>query len=285
MIKMTLREVMLGVLAAVALVSPALAKPLTPVQFRDQARAAVERLVPGSKVQVVDERTLRIKLPGAGSADELKMMLDSAYDRYLNDPDARDMIIEQMVRVLVSANTTPVVTQDNMVILLRPADYLQSSGLGAVEALRRPFGPGFIEIVALDLGETFRVVDLDALRAVEKDQDAIWRKAAQNTRARNAAYDVGRPTAGVWTISAESSLAPYFVMSPDLWEANGVVIKGDPVAVFLERNLLLLADGGDKDLLTGLTMFLNKVKAEPGTISTTMYIRRNGAWSVLEQSQ
>jgi len=285
MIKMTGREAMLGVMAALAIATPSLAKPLTPLQFRNQAGAAVERLLPGAKVRAVDERTLRIKLPGGGRDDELRMMLDGAYDRYLVDPDARDAIIEQMVRALVSANTAPVATQDNMVILLRPVDYLEVSGLGAVEALTRPFGAGFMEIVALDVGETFRVVGVDELLPVVKEKDAIWRKAAENTRARNSVYEVAHPAAGVWTISAPSSLAPYFVLSPDLWAANGVSIKGDPVAVFLERNLLLLADGGDKDLMKGLPIFLNKVKAEPGTISTTMYIRRNGAWSVLEQGQ
>lgn len=285
MIKMTWREAVLGVLSTFAIATPSLAKPLTPLQFRNEARAAVERLIPGVKVQVVDERTLRVRLPGAGRTDELQMMLDGAYDRYLNDPAAREAIIEQMVRVLVSANTAPVATQDNMVILLRPADYLQSSGLGAVKALSRPFGAGFIEIVALDVGETFRVVGVEDLLPAGKDPDTIWRKAAENTRAKNAAYDVGHPTVGVWTISSDSSLAPYFVMTPDLWAANGVVMTGDPVAVFLERNLLLLADGGDKDLIKGLPIFLNKVKEEPGTISTTMYIRRNGVWSVLEQGQ
>lgn len=285
MIKMTWREAVLGVLAALAVATPSLAKPLTPLQFRNQARAAVERLLPGAKVKIVDERTLRIKLPGGGRDDELQMMLDGAYDRYLLDPSARDAIIEQMVRVLVSANTAPVATQENMVILLRPADYLEVSGLGAVKALTRPFGVGFMEIVALDIGETFRVVGVEDLTPVVKEEDAIWRKAAENTRARNAVYDVGRPAKGVWTISSASSLAPYFVLSPDLWAANGVAIKGDPIAVFLERNLLLLADGGDKDLMKGLPIFLNRVKAEPGTISTTMYIRRDGAWSVLEQGQ
>jgi hypothetical protein len=285
MIKMTWREAMLGVLAALMLATPALAKPLTPVQFRNQARAAVERLVPGVKVRVVDERTLRVRLPGAAPADELQMMLDGAYDRYLNDPEAREAIIEQMVRLLVSANTPQAATQDNMVILLRPADYLESSGLGAVEALNRPFGEGFIEIVALDVGETFRVVGLEDLLPVGRDKDTIWRKAAENTRAKNAVYNVSRPEPGAWMISSDSSLAPYFVMTPDVWAANGVVMKGDPIAVFLERNLLLLADGGDKDLMKGLPIFLSKVKDEPGTISTTMYIRRNGVWSVLEQGQ
>lgn len=285
MIKMTWREAVIGVLVALAITTPSMANPLTPLQFRNQARAAVERLLPGAKVRAVDERTLRIKLPGGGRDDEVQMMLDGAYDRYLLDPGARDAILEQMVRVLVSANTAPLATQDNMVILLRPADYLQASDLGAVKALTRSFGEGFMEIVALDIGETFRVVGVEDLLPVVKGEDAIWRKAAENTRARNAVYDVAQPTSGVWTISSASSLAPYFVMSPDLWAANGVMIKGDPVAVFLERNLLLLADGGDKDLMKGLPIFLNKVKAEPGTISTTMYIRRNGAWSVLEQSQ
>lgn len=283
MIKVTWREAVLGILAVLTFVTPAVAEPLTPVQFRNQTRAAVERLAPGAKVRVVDERTLRVKLPGDGPNDELQMMLDGAYDRYLDNPDARDAIIEQMVRVLVSTNAPPVVTQDNVVILLRPSDYLLSSDLGAIKALTRPFGEGFMEIVALDIGETFRVVGVEDLRPLGKDLDTIWRRAAANTRAKNAVYDVGPLTAGAWTISSESSLAPYFVMTPDLWPANGVFIKGDPVAVFLERNLLLLADGGDKDLIKGLPLFLNKLKGEPGTISTTMYVRRNGAWSVLKQ--
>jgi hypothetical protein len=48
---------------------------------------------------------------------------------------------------------------------------------------------------------------------------------------------------------------------------------------------LLLADGGDKDLRAGLAMFLDNAKEDPETISTTMYIRRSGVWSILKQGQ
>ena len=253
------------------------------LEFRAQVRAAIEARTPAAIVTEVDERTLMVKLPEGGPSDDFKVMVESAYGRYLNNIDARETVIDQLVRALDTVTTEPNVTQGNVVILLRPADYLENAGLAEAKAMFRPFGAGFIEIVAIDTGEVFRVTGAEDLLKVFKDQEAVWSRAAANTQARNLRYEIATPAPGLWMVSAESSLAPYFVQTPHLWAAHGVAMKGEPIAVFLERNLLLLADGGDKDLRAGLAMFLEKVKDDPETISTTMYIRHEGVWSVLKQ--
>jgi hypothetical protein len=284
MIKIHRLWTVLSVLACfVAL--PVNAAPLTMLEFRAQVRGAIEARAPRARIDAIDERTLAVKLPGGGPNDEFKVMLESAYGRYLNNPAGREAVIDQLVRVLDNATTEPKPTPDNVVILVRPADYFETAGLSEIKTMFRPFGDGFIELIAMDLGETFRVGGAEDLLTMFKDPDTAWRQAAANTRSRNVKYDIEAPARGLWMISSASSLAPYFVETPDLWAANGVTIKGDPIAVFLQRNLLLLADGGDKDLRAGLAMFLDNAKEDPETISTTMYIRRSGVWSILKQGQ
>jgi hypothetical protein len=284
MIKMKWFAVVLSVVSSIVIAWPASADPLSLLEFRALVRGAVEKRLPGARIQEIDDRTLRVTPPGGGPGDEIKMMVEGAYGRYLNDPASRDAVIDQLVRVTSTLDTTPAAKSDNVVILIRPSDYLANAGLGEMKALTRPFGSGFIEVIALDIGETFRVGEADEVLKIFKDRDAVWRRAAENTRARNLRFDV-EPlgNGGAWAISSDSSLAPFFVETPDLWAANGVTIKGDPIAVFLRRNLLLLADGGDMDLRLKLAIFLDNIRDDPETISTTMYIRRNGVWSVLKQ--
>ncbi|WP_168075553.1 hypothetical protein [Caulobacter sp. SSI4214] len=284
MIKMKRLAVMLSLVSSVVIASPVSANPLSLLEFRALVRSAVEKRLPGAQIQEIDDRTLGVTPPGGGQGDEIKMMVEGAYGRYLNDPMSRDAVIDQLVRVTSTLNTIPAAKPDNVVILLRPSDYLANSGLGEIKALTRPFSEGFIEVIAVDVGETFRVGEADEVTKIFKNRDAIWARASENTRARNTRFDV-EPlgNGGVWAISSDSSLAPFFVETPDVWAANGVTIKGDPIAVFLRRNLLLLADGGDMDLRLKLSIFLDNVRDDPETISTTMYIRHNGVWSALKQ--
>ena len=263
--------------------APALAGVMPLSEFRLEVRDAIARLSPKTKVTLEGEDTLHVVLPGAKAAEALSLYVGNAYERYVNDPEALDAIVSQMARTTLTVDTSMSATQESLVVLIRPASYVSQPGFDKLEFLTRPFAGDLIEIVAVDGEETFQMTPADRITSLFPNVAAAWARAEANTRAKMGQMDIEAMEPGVWTVTNESSLALNLVDQPDTWAVHGLKITGDPVAVFMQRNLLLLADGGDKERLERLAMFVKQVAGDPEIMSTTIFTRHNGVWSVLEQ--
>ncbi len=266
-----------------ALASPAWAGAMSKVEFRMEVRDAIHKLSPKATIQMVGDDSLRVQPPGAKPDDGMSVFLGNAYERYLNDPEALETIVGQITRTALAADLSAPVDKDRLVVLIRPVDYVTQPGFDKIKFLIRPFAGDFIKIVAIDDPETFRMGSADDVRPLFADDDALWAQAEANTRARMGKLEIDELEPGVWTVTNDTSLALNFAEQPDLWRVHGVAVTGDPVVVFLQRNLLLLVDGGDKDRVQRAATFASQLAGEPEIISTTMFTRHNGVWSVLEQ--
>lgn len=262
---------------------PALAGVMSQAEFRLEIRDAIIRLDPKAKIKLVDDDTLTVRPRGAKAGSESSVFVGSAYERYQNSPDKLEEIVGQMARAALTATTVPDVTPESLVVLLRPIDYVERVRSEKVGPLIRPFAGDFIEVVAIDTGDTFRTEGADMLTPLFPDEAAAWDRARANTLAKMGRLKVDSLEPGVWTITNDTSLALEFVNQPQTWAAHGVVLEGDPVVVFSQRNLLLLADGGDKDRVERVAMFVDQLAGDPEIMSTTMFTRHNGVWSVLER--
>lgn len=266
-----------------ALASPAWAGVMSKAEFRLELRDAIVRLAPKAKVKMIDEDTLRVVPPKSKPKDGSSIFIGNAYDRYLNQPDTLETIVGQMARLALEDDKFDAVTQDNLIVLIRPIDYVTQPGFDKIKFLTRPFAGDFIQIVAIDGEETFQMAAADQITPLFPDEGAAWARAEANTRKKMGRINIETLEPGVWTITNDSSLALNFVNQPDTWKIHGVTMTGDPVAVFSQRNLLLLADGGDKDRLERVATFVDQIASDPEIISTTMFTRHNGVWSVLER--
>lgn len=270
-------------LIVMALASPAWAGVMSKAEFRLELRDAIVRLAPKAKVKMVDDDTLNVVPPGSKPKDGSSIFIGNAYDRYLNQPDALETIIGQMARLALDNGKLDAVTQENLVVLIRPIDYVTQPGFDKIKFLTRPFAGDFIQIVAVDGAETFQMTAADQITPAFLDEAAAWARAEANTRKKMGRMEIDTLEPGVWTISNDSGLALNFVNQPDTWKTYGVMMTGDPVAVFSQRNLLLLTDSEDKDRLERVAMFVDQLAGDPEIISTTMFTRHDGVWSVLER--
>lgn len=277
-----MRRIALGLILVVC-ASPAWAGVMSKAEFRMELRDAIVRLAPKAKVKTVDEDTLYVVAPGSKPKDGSSIFVGNAYGRYLNQPDALETIIGQMARMALEDDKFAAMTQDNLVVLIRPVDYVAQPGFEKIKFLTRPFAGDFIQIVAVDGEETFQMAPADQITPLFPDEAAAWARAEANTRMKMGRMEIDTLEPGVWVITNQSSLALNFVNQPDAWTVHGVTMTGDPVAVFSQRNLLLLADGGDKDRLERVATFVDQTAGDPEIISTTLFTRRDGVWSVLER--
>lgn len=270
-------------LLALALAGPAWAGVMSKAEFRLELGDAVHKLSPKAKIETVDDDTLRVVLPGAKPDEGVSMFIENAYARYLNRPETLETIIGQMARSVLATRDLAKVTPENLVVLIRPTDYLAQPGFESIKFMTRPFADGFMQILMIDGAETFQMAAADQIAALFPEEASAWARAEANTRAKMGRMDIETLEPGVWTITNESSLALTFVNQPDTWKSYGVTMTGDPVAVFSQRNLLLLADGGDKDRVERVAMFVDQLAGDPEIISTTLFTRHDGVWSVLER--
>lgn len=270
-------------LVAFALAGPVWAGEMSMAEFRLELRDAIHKLAPKATIEMVGEDTLRVSMAGAKPDDGASMYVGNAYARYLNKPEALETIVGQMARTVLAIDAPAPATKESLIVLIRPADYVRQPGFDKIKFVTRPFAGDFIEIVAVDSEESFQMAAADKMIPLLGDEAAIWTQAEANTRAKMGKLRIEALEPGVWTVTNDSSLALNFVDQPDLWPIHGLTMTGDPVAVFMQRNLLLLADGGDKDRLQRVATFVKQVGDDPETMSTTIFTRRNGVWSVLEQ--
>lgn len=274
-------RIVAGVLA-LTLASPAWAGVMSKAEFRLEVSDAVHRLAPKARIETVDADTLRVVI-GPKPEDGASMFIENAYQRYLNQPDLLEKIVGQLARTVLATGNPAAATPESLVVLIRPTSYVTQPGFEKTRFLTRPFAGDFIEVVAVDGEESFQMTEADLVTSLFPDEAAAWARADANTRAKMGRMEIDTLEPGVWTITNESSLALNFVNQPDTWKTYGVTMVGDPVAVFSQRNLLLLIDGGDKDRLDCVAMFVDQIAGDPEIISTTMFTRHNGVWSVLER--
>jgi len=270
-------------LVVLALASPAWAGVMSKVEFRLEVRDAIVRLAPKAKVELVDDDTMHVAPPGTKLKDGVSLFIGNAYERYLNKSEALETIVDQMARLALGTYSSTTATQENLVVLIRPASYVTQPGFDKIKLFTRPFAGDFIQIVAVDGSETFQMATADQVTSLFPDEASAWARAEANTLAKMGRMKISTLEPGVWTVTNESSLALNFVNQPDTWKIHGVAMTGDPVAVFSQRNLLLLVDGGDKDRLQRVAMFVDQLAGDPEILSTTMFTRHDGVWSVLER--
>ncbi len=270
-------------LVVLGLAGPAWAGAMSRIEFRLEVRDAIHRLAPKARIEMVGDDTLRVTPPKSKPDDGSSIFIGNAYERYLNQPDALEAIVDQMARTALTAGESAAIKPESLVILIRPVDYVTQPGLDKIKFLTRPFAGDFIEIIAVDGAETFQMTAADKVTPLFPDEASAWARAEDNTRAKMGRLEIETLEPGVWTVTNESSLALNFVDQPDAWKAHGVTMTGDPVAVFMQRNLLLLADSGDKERLERVAMFVHQIAGDPEVISTTIFTRHNGVWSVLER--
>lgn len=251
-------------------------------EFQLEMRATLLKVDPKLKVELVGEDTLRVHSPG-GAKEGFSLFLDNAYGRYRNSPESLHEILGQMARVIVRGDDHVAFDPARLVVLIRPEEYVRSAGAAAGEA--RPLVGEFLEVMAIDEGESFRLATKDELSKAGVDAADAWATARRNTGEKIGPFEVETLEPGVWFVTDAASLALNLVSMPERWAAQGIETKGEMAVVFLQRNALLMADTSDPARLSRFLRFVQASAGEPEVISTTVFLYRHGNWSVLEASK
>ncbi|MFT4253496.1 MAG: hypothetical protein QM608_13535 [Caulobacter sp.] len=253
-------------------------------EFQLEMRAALLKVDPTLRIELVGEDSLQIHQAKAAKDDKgTSLFLDNAYGRYRNTPEDLDKIVGQLARVMALGGKQAAFERDKLVVLIRPVEYLQA--MPGLELVYKPLVGDFIEVMAIDESESFRLASKDDLAKAGVEAADAWAAARKNTGEKIGPFEVEPVGPGVWVVTDGAGLALNLASMPERWAALGIQVKDEAAVVFLQRNVLLIADTADRERFSRFTALVKAGEGEPEVFSTTIFLYRHGNWSVLEPSK
>lgn len=273
-------------LSAIALFSATTAfaaeNPLSPSEFRDRLALTMEAET-GSPTHPVDDWTFRAK---DSDGEEITVNVDNAYNQYLAAPDELEAILVRYSAAM--ANINEAAGPDQLVVIVRPADYVIRS-LAETMVLQdfpasRPLAGDLALFLAIDSPDSIRTASLRDLRGWGLSEEQAWERSLASVKNRMGeigfAQLEGEQNSTV--LVAASGLAPSLLATDALCapeKPNGL----DRAIVFLlSRDMLLL---GFPDDDPSIKAFWNVVQGQlqgGAAMSKTPITCSEGRWAPVE---
>lgn len=279
----SLRSLLAGLMVALALACPAMAQPLLGIDgYRDAYIAAVREAAPDARIEVVSPYTLHVTPAGR---EEIVVNLDNSFAEYRGNPADLDRIVGRNARVMLTVTSVPgsAIDRDQLVVLIRPDDYVSNSfGSTSTEPppLTRPFGQGLSVVMAVNSPDAFAMPGARYVHeALGTDDAALWRLAMANTHrlAGDFPLDV---QSGVLIAQPAEGLGPSALLDDDFWSRREVAVLGPDVVVLLYRSGFAMASATNADAVRILDGMLHSYNQDSDMMSDSLFVRRRGVWSV-----
>jgi hypothetical protein len=262
----------IGAVVAIAAGAAVAQAHLTIVQFRDQAVARIKADQPGAKIAILGDNRFRIEVPGG---EPMTSVLDRAYAVYQGNPGQLADILKGLSGS-VRAQRAPA-KLSSIILLVRPDEFNPRKDM-----LKRPLAGGMSILVAQDEPDSFEFPSRDQLRVELKlDDQAIWRQALANTRARIRIAPRRQSPGHIAHLSTGGYFASSVLADDGFWNSPELTADGPVVVAVLARDDLFLAPLSNTGMVAALRKMMAKVHDDPNGLTNDLIVRRNGRWETL----
>lgn len=278
-----MRKALLLIASAWLLAAAREPEPLSPTAFRDRFAAAIAAAT-GSAARPVDDYTLSAKTT---DGTDLTIHTDNAYAAYRADPAQIDTILARYVRTLTDAGDAGHESIDQLIVIVRPTDYLSrsvpSDSRTPSGIQPRPMAGDLSYFLAVDSPDSIRTASRSDLKRWHVDEAAAWTRAFANLAGRISPLSVTHLGSedGASGIGAASGLAPSLLADPSYCAEDQPAGANAEIALVYAKDFFLFAIPSDK---TMTARFWAAVKAETAagrSLSSTPIVCRNGHWVAL----
>jgi hypothetical protein len=241
-------------------------------QFRERVAERIRVDHPETQVIAIGESQLRVEIPGGQT---MTSTLDRAYGIYQGNPQDLPDILKGLSGT-IRAHRKPA-TLASIVLLVRPQDYDARNDL-----LRRSLAGGMSAMVAQDEPDSFEFPSRGELRAELKlDDDAIWKRALQNTRARISIAPRHPDANRIEHINTGGYFASSLLADSDFWNAPAMLSEGPLVVFALARDDIYVVPLRSRALVDRLRAMTAQVRDDINGLTNDLIVWRNGRWEVL----
>jgi hypothetical protein len=269
---------------------------LTVAMGPSQSRAANNLSVTRFRDHFVEElrkadSKLKLKLVGQDQVDVVEpdgetssTYLDNAYNRYLEHPDELDEIIARFVRLALDAGVSSPISADTLLVLIRPASYLQTVNPGPSKAgdkpppMTRPFAGDLLLFIAVDGAESIEFPSASELhKALGDGDDRIWSAARSSVALRRGDAQTDMLRKGLVVVETNASMASSLLVDGTLLELPQVKALGPRVVVLIGKDSVAVAQEDDPAAVAGLHDLADKFPAD--WVSDRLYVpSSDGGW-------
>jgi hypothetical protein len=263
-------------------------EPMSLDQFRGRFIAAVEKVDPRVKIEVIAPDELRLTWSKDG---QRTVYLANTYYYYRQNPAEADTLINRLVRLMAQSTHEVDESADRLVLLVRQDSFGDSYEAAAAQSgkpknhlFSEPVADGLALFVAYDEPEAYQYPALDKLQAkFGPDKAWIWSRARQNTLRAIGKVSVESVQPGVFTVkAADSNISASLLVDDDFWASDEIKAAGAHPVVLVGKELLVVVDGADVKALAWLQGFADSRDPEDRDwLSTQLYVRQGGRWAVL----
>jgi hypothetical protein len=274
------RRGLIALAVAMIAAAPVVAAPLDIRGFRDRVAAAWQARS-GKPVTIFDDGAFTGTMP---DGSDVRVNVDNAYDRYRADPTALDAVIDSFVTTLSATFDDSGGGLDQLVIIIRPADYLVRT-LGQKQNMENflpaePLAGDLAQFLAVDSVQALRTASTDDLARWKIDLPTAWSRARANIRVRIGPIAMFRlgDERGAAGMSAESGLAPSLLATDEFCSRKAPRGIDGQVVLLLSRDDFLFGIPSDRAGMTHFWEATAKLINGKGSLSATPITCREGKW-------
>ncbi len=263
--------------------APAKAELLELAAFRDQLAKAVAA-VTKNPTQIVDERTFKAK---NSDGEEITISIDNAFAQYSANPASLNQLINRFSQMVVASAEKSNDTIDQLVIIVRPSDYIVRS-LGPEKSQEkiisgRALAGDLSYFLAVDSSQTIRSAGRTDLERWKIDEASAWVRAVANVKKRLGPLSIIRlgDENGPSGLAADSGLAPSILSDPAFCSSERPEgMKGQLLLVY-SRDVMLFALPQDAEQMKRFWAATKSEIAAGRSMSSTPITCRGGRWAAV----
>jgi uncharacterized protein YtpQ (UPF0354 family) len=216
--------------------------PMSADEFTGRYVETLRAKVPGITISIAAPMSLVVKKPGAS---ELRVLLDNAYQLYLNDPDALDAILERYTSLVVTDSTNEKVDRSRIVAIIKdrgwPAEVSKSTTQDKTEnefgLVFDDFNGDLIVVYATDEGQGLKYLRPKDLQELALSQSELRPLAITNMRRIMSEYRIDRGKM-ISAIFVGEGYEASLLLFDELW-AGLAVSDGEIVIAVPARDTLM----------------------------------------------
>jgi hypothetical protein len=264
------------------LFSQAASAALTPEAFTREYAAKLRAAMPGRQVEVLGPLELRVT---GGQGPEYSSFLDNAYGEYLQNPDARDEILERRVAAalemasdvppLVAANIVPIV-KDRAWIAETAAAALKNGAEKPPSHVVEDLNDVLVIVYAEDTPLNIRYFGPDDLKKAGIERGKLRALAVENLRRllpKVELHDAGE----IKMLTAGGNYEACLLLLDNIWDAKTLGVNGEIVVAVPSRDLLLITGSHNEQGVAQMREIVEEVVGEnPYSLTSELFVHRKG---------
>lgn len=217
---------------------------------------------------------------------EFTTFLGNAYRRHLEGQSADEAVA--VLIGLIDRTTTPL-TVEHAYALIRPHDFVIPPNVAAAAQdgewklpLHRPLAGDLMVFVAQDDIDSFSFPSEEEVTGLFGSEAAAWTEVLAHTMRQLGDVSLEDLGSGLSLITAREDIAASLLLDDGLWSSPEILKLAKRPAVGVVKSGLLMVDSENAVARDLLRRVMAQTEDSSDFLSTDIFIREEGKWSVLE---